>query len=80
MLFNAAKLFSPKHYPVHELDRGTSTEQWLNQLVTNFYWSDDLVNQCNAELLGFVEMLSSIYEHRGMHEDWVFFLAMTGNS
>ena len=56
MLFNAAKHFSPKHYPVIELDRGTSTEQWLNWLVTHFCWSNDLVNQLNAELLEFVEM------------------------
>ena len=63
-------LFSPKHYPKDELDRGTLTEQWLNWLVTHFCWSNDLVNQCNTELLEFVEMLSYVCEHRGMHEAW----------
>jgi len=71
-IFNAARLFSPKHYPVDELDRGTLTEQWLNRLVTHFRWSDDLVNQCNAELLEFVEMLCSVCERRSMQEAWVF--------
>ena len=58
-----ARVSSPKHYRVEELDKGTLTKQWLNQLVTHFHWSDDLVNQSNAELLEFVEMLSSVCEH-----------------
>ena len=44
------------------LDRGILTEQWLNRLVTHF----------NAELLEFVEMLSSACQHQSMHEAWVF--------
>lgn len=71
-IFYAAKFFSPKHYLVDELDIGTLTEQWLNQLVTHFRWSDDSVNQCNAKLLEFVEMLSSICEHQGVHKIWIF--------
>ena len=71
-IFNAARFFSPKHYPMDALDRGTLTEQWLNRLVTHFKWSSVLVDQANAELLEFVEMLSSACQHRSMHEDWVF--------
>ena len=49
MIFNAARLFSLKHYPINELDIGILTEQ----LVTHFRWSDDLVNQCNMECPSF---------------------------
>jgi hypothetical protein len=42
------------------LDQGNLTEQWLNQLVTHFKWSSILVDQANAELLEFVEMVSSV--------------------
>ena len=59
------------NYPIDELDIVTLTEQWVNWLVTHFRRSDD-VNQCNADLLEFVEMLSSICEYRDMHEAWVF--------
>ena len=62
-MFNVAKLFSPKHYPVDELDKRTLTEQWLNRLVTHFRSSDDLIDQCNAKLLEFVDMLSFVCEH-----------------
>ena len=65
------RLFSPKHYPVDELDKRTLTEQWLNWLVTHFHWSNDLINQCNVELLEFVDMLSFVCEHHGMHEAWI---------
>jgi hypothetical protein len=58
-IFNVTRLFSPKHYPMDALDRSTLTKQWLNRLVTHFKWSYILVNQVNAELLEFVEMLSS---------------------
>jgi hypothetical protein len=71
--------FSPKHYPVDELERGTLTEQWLSRLVTHFRWSNDLVNQRNAELLEFMEMLSFVCEHQGMHKAW-FFVTMIGGS
>ena len=59
-IFNASRLFSPKHYPMDALDQGNLTEQWLNQLVTHFKWSSILVDQANAELLEFVEMVSSV--------------------
>ncbi|KAG0593808.1 hypothetical protein M758_UG021100 [Ceratodon purpureus] len=71
-IFSAARLFSPKHYPMDALDRGTLTEQWLNLLVTHFKWSSVLVDQANAEVLKFVEMLSSACKNRSMHEAWVF--------
>ena len=71
-VFNVARLFSPKHYPIDALDRGTLTEQWLNRLVTHFKWSSVLVDEANAELLEFVEMLSSACQHRSMHEAWGF--------
>jgi hypothetical protein len=62
-IFNAARFFSPKHYPMDALDQGTLTEQWLNRLVIHFKWSFVLVDQANAELLEFVEMLSSVCQH-----------------
>ena len=64
MLFNAAMFSKPKHCPIDELERGILTQHWLNQLVTHFRWSDDLVKQCNVELLEFVEICG----HRGMHK------------
>ena len=44
----------------------------MNQLVTCFKWSFVLVDQANAELLEFMEMLSLACQHRSMHEAWVF--------
>ena len=35
-VFNVVRFFSPKHYPMDALDRGTLIEQWLNQLVIHF--------------------------------------------
>jgi hypothetical protein len=40
--------------------------------VTHFHGSNAFGNQCNVELLEFVEMLSYVCEHRGMHEACVF--------
>jgi hypothetical protein len=60
-----AGLFSMKHSPVDVLDRKTLIEQWMNWLLTHFHWSDYLVNQCNAEWLEFMEMLSSVCGHQG---------------
>ncbi len=62
-VFNVVRFFSPKHYPMDALDRGTLTKQWLNRLVTHFKWSFVLVDRMNAELLEFVEILSLTCEH-----------------
>ena len=71
-IFYATRLFNPKHYPIDALDRGTLTEQWLNRLMTHFNWSYVLVDQAYAELLEFMEMLSTACQHQSMHETWVF--------
>ena len=70
IIFNTERFLSLKYYPVNELDKRTLTEQWMDQFVTHFRWSDDLINQCNAE---FVKMLTFREDvNRGMDEAWVF--------
>ena len=71
-IFTSAKLFSPKHYPLDDHDRGQLTETWLVRIVSHFQWDQELVGRCNAELLEFVETLASMCQHKGMHETWTF--------
>jgi hypothetical protein len=71
-IFNAARLFSPKHYPLDDLDMGQMIETWLARLVLHFQWGPEPVDQCNVELLEFVEMLSSVCQQKGIHEAWTF--------
>ena len=71
-IFTLAKLFSPKHYPLDDHDRGQLTETWLTRIVSHSQWDPELVGRCNAELLEFVETLASICQHKGMYETWAF--------
>jgi hypothetical protein len=51
---------------------GQMIETWLARLVLHFQWGPEPVDQCNVELLEFVEMLSSVCQQKGIHEAWTF--------
>lgn len=70
-IFNAAKLFSPKHYPEDEEERTRSTDLWLERLVNKFVASADERDLCRAEMLEFIETMRYECGQKSINEAWV---------
>jgi hypothetical protein len=69
-IFNAAKLFSPKCYPVDEEDRTRATDVWLERLMEKFVPSENNRDTCRAEILEFVETTRHECPQKSIYEAW----------
>ena len=69
-IFNAAKLFSPRHYPADEENRTRTTDIWLEMLMEKFVHCRNYRDAYRAEILDFVKTIRHECPHKFIHEAW----------
>ncbi|MCO5570223.1 hypothetical protein L7F22_023941 [Adiantum nelumboides] len=52
-VFNACKIFSPKHYPIEELEMETSSKAWMGTILSQFGTLADDIEKCMGEMDAF---------------------------
>lgn len=72
-IFNACKLFSPKHFLREFVDRDVVTKEWLRRLLDQFSHNGSFIvenDKCYGEYDEFVAMLFRAFPQHRMHEAW----------
>ncbi|MCO5572982.1 hypothetical protein L7F22_026744 [Adiantum nelumboides] len=69
-VFNACKLFSPKHYPSEELEMDASSKAWLKTILTQYETLVDDVEKCMGEMDVFTMVLASNFKCKGFRDAW----------
>ncbi|MCO5605532.1 hypothetical protein L7F22_059715 [Adiantum nelumboides] len=69
-IFEACKLFSPKHYLSEELEHEACCKQWLQQALHQYGSLVDDVQICMGELDAFVTVLSKNFKRKSFLDAW----------
>ncbi|MCO5608336.1 hypothetical protein L7F22_062543 [Adiantum nelumboides] len=69
-IFDACKLFSPKHYPSEELEMETCSKFWLGKLLSQFGSLVGAMEICMGELDSFTAVLVSNFKHKSFRDAW----------
>ncbi|MCO5606662.1 hypothetical protein L7F22_060851 [Adiantum nelumboides] len=69
-IFEACKLFSPKHYLSKELEHEACCKQWLQQALHQYGSLVDDVQICMGELDAFVTVLSKNFKRKSFLDAW----------
>ena len=70
LVFNVAKLFSPRNYPNDVSDRITYTKLWFKRILLKFQYNGEESDMCKGELLEFTEILRLECENKTTFEVW----------
>ncbi|MCO5581667.1 hypothetical protein L7F22_035556 [Adiantum nelumboides] len=69
-VFDACKLFSPKHYPVEEFEMETCSKLWLEKILEQFGSLIADKEKCMGEMDSFTMVLASNFKHKSFCEAW----------
>ncbi|MCO5596642.1 hypothetical protein L7F22_050710 [Adiantum nelumboides] len=69
-VFDACKLFSPKHYPTEEFKMETCSKLWLEKILEQFGSLIADKEKCMGEMDSFTMVLASNFKHKSFREAW----------
>jgi hypothetical protein len=69
-IFNVAKLFSPTHYPINEIERTSASNLWLEKLLDIFVTIENECDLYQVEMVEFVERMKHACAHKNINKMW----------
>ncbi|MCO5584369.1 hypothetical protein L7F22_038295 [Adiantum nelumboides] len=75
-IFDACKLFNPKHYPNKELELDSCSKAWLQKILSQYGTLVSDVEQCMGELDTFTMVLASNFKHKIFCDAWDVWFVM----
>ena len=70
LVFNVAKLLSPRNYPSDDSVQVTNIELWLERILLKFQYTEEESNMCKGELLEFTKTLQHECKIKPIFEVW----------